>query len=217
MQALQKAVPQEFELMGQRKGFVRYMSPALRALVKQHADALEMRETALSGILQGLLARFASQAGLWQGAVRAMAELDALMALGYAAQFGGEGAPMCRPTFVEPHPSSQGQTGHVSTPTPALQIASLFNVTARHTKRVCAPILIAERCSMLQESHMAAGDISNLVTVIAKTNLFPKTTTFQNIIIEFQSMSVDPPGWAQGHKPNSVRDTETDAVGATGV
>ena len=52
LQALQKAVPAEFELMGQRKGFVRYYSPALRALVKQHADALESRELALSGILQ---------------------------------------------------------------------------------------------------------------------------------------------------------------------
>lgn len=69
----------------------------------------------LPGVLQGLLARFASQAGLWQKAVKRMAELDALMALGYAAQFGGEGAPMCRPTFVDPQPSSTGQPdGHVS-------------------------------------------------------------------------------------------------------
>lgn len=52
MQALQKSVPQDFELMGQRKGFVRYMNPALRALVKQHADAQEAREAALTGILQ---------------------------------------------------------------------------------------------------------------------------------------------------------------------
>ena len=51
-QALQKAVPEEFELMGQRKGFVRYYSPELRGLVKQHAEALEAREQALSGILQ---------------------------------------------------------------------------------------------------------------------------------------------------------------------
>ena len=52
MQSLQKKVPQSFELMGQRKGFVRYMTPDLRALVKQHAEALEDRETALTGILQ---------------------------------------------------------------------------------------------------------------------------------------------------------------------
>ncbi len=52
MQSLQRKVPQHFELMGQRKGFVRYMSPDLRALVKQHADALERKETALTAILQ---------------------------------------------------------------------------------------------------------------------------------------------------------------------
>ncbi len=52
VQALQKAVPQDFELMGQRKGFVRYMNPRLRLLVKQHADTLENRELALTGILQ---------------------------------------------------------------------------------------------------------------------------------------------------------------------
>ncbi|KAL0028206.1 hypothetical protein WJX79_001719 [Trebouxia sp. C0005] len=112
-QALQKAVPQDFELMGQRKGFVRYMNPSLRSLVKQHADALETRELALTGILQGLLARFASQAGLWQKAVKAMSELDALMALAYAAQFGGDGAPMCRPTFLDPHALGASQPAHV--------------------------------------------------------------------------------------------------------
>ena len=69
----------------------------------------------LHAALQGLLARFASQAGLWQRAVKTMAELDALMSLAYAAQFGGDGAPMCRPTFVEPQSSGVvGSSGHVS-------------------------------------------------------------------------------------------------------
>lgn len=52
MQSLQKKVPQHFELMNQRKGFVRYMSPDLRAVVTQHADALENKEAALTAILQ---------------------------------------------------------------------------------------------------------------------------------------------------------------------
>lgn len=52
MQSLQNKVPHHFEVMNQRKGFVRYMSPDLRTLVKQHADALENRETALTAILQ---------------------------------------------------------------------------------------------------------------------------------------------------------------------
>ena len=67
------------------------------------------------GVVQGLLARFASQAGLWQRAVKSMAVLDALMALAYAAQFGGDGAPMCRPTFVQPETFTSGSqhTAHV--------------------------------------------------------------------------------------------------------
>ncbi len=68
------------------------------------------------GSTQGLLARFASQAGLWQKAVKAMSELDALMALGYAAQFGGDGAPMCRPTFLDPQALGASQPAHVSMP-----------------------------------------------------------------------------------------------------
>lgn len=51
-QALQKSVPHDFELMGQRKGFVRYTSAPLQELVKQHAEALQDKETALAGILQ---------------------------------------------------------------------------------------------------------------------------------------------------------------------
>lgn len=63
--------------------------------------------------LQRLLAQFAQHAALWQAATKAMAELDALMALAYAAQFGGEGAPMCRPTFVQPTATATGAK-HVS-------------------------------------------------------------------------------------------------------
>lgn len=54
LQALQKSIPHDFELMGQRKGFVRYRSAPLQQLVKQHAEALQSRETALAGILQVL-------------------------------------------------------------------------------------------------------------------------------------------------------------------
>ena len=64
--------------------------------------------------MQGLLAQFARHARLWQAAVKAMAELDALMALAYAAEFAGDGAPMCRPTFVEPHAGNQSNSKHVS-------------------------------------------------------------------------------------------------------
>ena len=52
--------------------------------------------------LQSLLRRFASQADLWTAAVDTLAQIDALMSLASAAQFGTDGGPLCRPVFVEP-------------------------------------------------------------------------------------------------------------------
>ena len=52
LQSLLKKVPSSFELASQKKGYRRYMSPPLRELVAAHAAAQEVREAALSGILQ---------------------------------------------------------------------------------------------------------------------------------------------------------------------
>ena len=52
LQSLLKKVPSSFELASQKKGYRRYMSPPLRELVAAHAAAQEIREAALSGILQ---------------------------------------------------------------------------------------------------------------------------------------------------------------------
>lgn len=49
-----------------------------------------------------MVARFAEQQALWNGAVAAMAELDALMALAAAAEQAAAWGPVCRPTFVQP-------------------------------------------------------------------------------------------------------------------
>ena len=45
-------VPQDFELLAQRKGFKRFMSPALRRAVVARRAALDAREVALTGSLQ---------------------------------------------------------------------------------------------------------------------------------------------------------------------
>lgn len=52
LQAFEERVPPSFELLTQRKGFKRYMTPELQELVKQHAQALDAKEVAMSGILQ---------------------------------------------------------------------------------------------------------------------------------------------------------------------
>ena len=50
------------------------------------------------------------------GPVGSFCQPGRAMALGFAAQFGGDGAPMCRPTFVEAQASTTDatHTGHVS-------------------------------------------------------------------------------------------------------
>lgn len=45
-------MPADFELLAQRKGFKRYMSPALREAVAERQAAVEAREARLSGSLQ---------------------------------------------------------------------------------------------------------------------------------------------------------------------
>jgi len=51
-QELTTRVPRDFELLGQRKGFKRFMSPSLRRGVVSRQAALDAREAALSGSLQ---------------------------------------------------------------------------------------------------------------------------------------------------------------------
>ena len=52
LQEIAKKVPHDFELVSQKKGFKRFMSPPLRSLLKQRGDALEAKETAMANILQ---------------------------------------------------------------------------------------------------------------------------------------------------------------------
>ena len=52
LQELARRVPGDFELLAQRKGFKRYMCPALRAAVQERQAAVAAREACLSGSLQ---------------------------------------------------------------------------------------------------------------------------------------------------------------------
>ncbi|CAL8470971.1 g10513 [Coccomyxa elongata] len=95
-------VPSSYELVGQKKGWKRYRSPRLAELVQDLARAQEDREAALSGILQGVVRRFAREHAAWEAAVQAVAELDALMSLAAVADVGSSQGPMCRPKLVTP-------------------------------------------------------------------------------------------------------------------
>ncbi len=49
---------------------------------------------------QGVVRRFAREHAVWEAAVEAMAELDALMSLAAVADVGSAQGPMCRPRLV---------------------------------------------------------------------------------------------------------------------
>lgn len=50
--------------------------------------------------MQGVVRRFAREHAVWEAAVEAMAELDALMSLAAVADVGSSQGPMCRPRLV---------------------------------------------------------------------------------------------------------------------
>jgi len=95
-------VPANYSLVAQRKGFRRYVSPALRELVTEREAANAQRESALAGVLRGLLARFGARCAAWTAVADAAATLDALLSLAAAAEAGGAFGPMCRPVVLPP-------------------------------------------------------------------------------------------------------------------
>lgn len=76
--------------VSQKKGFKRFTTERLKALVRALADAKEAKEGALGGIVHSLEKRFARDRALWAAAVEAVATLDALMALAGERQGGRE-------------------------------------------------------------------------------------------------------------------------------
>jgi DNA mismatch repair protein MSH6 len=97
-------LPRSYELVGQRKGYKRYMTPRLRELVGGLQAARDARERALGGVLRALVRRFARGRRAWLAAADAAAALDALVALAGAATAAGGGAEggVCRPRVFEP-------------------------------------------------------------------------------------------------------------------
>jgi len=97
-------VPADWEPMQGKKGVKRYSNTILKELAKELESAKDAVEAAQSGILQGLVVKFAQNRNTWLAAVECMAHLDALMALAVAGSCGS--GPMCRPTFLPFPPSS---------------------------------------------------------------------------------------------------------------
>ncbi|GLC55756.1 hypothetical protein PLESTB_001025500 [Pleodorina starrii] len=99
----------EFLLMGNRKGYKRFTTNKLKALVADLDKVMERREDVLSTILTRLLVKFVSHKALWVAVVEAVAELDALMSLAAHSMSPPDGGPMCRPKLVPSRASASGE------------------------------------------------------------------------------------------------------------
>ena len=78
------------------------MRTPLHAILSSNIQSATLPDAEPHAPLQSLLRRFASQADLWTAAVDTLAQIDALMSLASAAQFGTDGQALCRPVFLEP-------------------------------------------------------------------------------------------------------------------
>lgn len=62
---------------------------------------LQEQTQALHALAQGMVRQFAKSHAVWEAAVDAVAELDALMSLASVAGMFSVSGPMCRPKLVE--------------------------------------------------------------------------------------------------------------------
>lgn len=97
-EALEKRVPEDWELMDTRKGFKRYANDAMREAIDRLRCAQAAKEKAQGSILANIVSQFVQYRATWQRAIDCMNQLDALTALAQAAALW-EG-PTCMPTFV---------------------------------------------------------------------------------------------------------------------
>jgi DNA mismatch repair protein MSH6 len=102
------AVPRDWELVGTRKGYRRYLSPELKDAMSARDQAEEDRQTALSQTLSVIMDKFASYEIEWRRATSAAATFDALCSL---AVFAHAQPQMVRPVVRHtPPPTASAST-----------------------------------------------------------------------------------------------------------
>ena len=90
-------VPEEFEMVSQKKGFKRFYTSEIKEIKDQYNEAKAQTEEALKQAANRLFARFSTHFPLWKRAVSAAAELDCLISLAKVSA----GPGMCRPRLVD--------------------------------------------------------------------------------------------------------------------
>ena len=78
---LSRRVPEMWTREGKRKGFERFSCETVDPLREARANAMEAKETAMEGVMKGLILKFRANWREWRLATECIAEVDALGAL----------------------------------------------------------------------------------------------------------------------------------------
>ncbi|XP_014673632.1 PREDICTED: DNA mismatch repair protein Msh6-like isoform X2 [Priapulus caudatus] len=95
-----KKVPDAYELKSQRKGFKRYWTREIEALLARMVAAEDQRHAALRDCMRSIFHTFDEHYKMWEAVVQCLAVFDVLLTLAYYSRCGD--GPMCRPEFVLP-------------------------------------------------------------------------------------------------------------------
>ena len=93
-----KDVPNDFELTSSKKGFKRYWSSEIKALLADLTDAETRRDQALRDTMKSLFKNFDNHYNVWSRAVQCLAILDVLISLSSYTRNAQN--TMCRPQCV---------------------------------------------------------------------------------------------------------------------
>ena len=160
-------IPRDFELVSQRKGFKRYVSPRLKTHVQTIQDAEDRCEQESSHVLHKLLGRFIEHHKLWMAAVKAIAQLDVLMSLSIAAVSLPK--PSCRPKLMAPSESASPLFEATELRHPNLCVRGAFVPNDIHLGGRCANFMVLTGANMGGKSTLLRQVC--LATLLAQVRL----------------------------------------------
>ncbi|CUM68416.1 uncharacterized protein PRCAT00006139001 [Priceomyces carsonii] len=96
---LTKIIPHSWQQMGATAKVKRYWSPEVRTLVRKLLEQKELHKMVCETLKSRMYDRFDKNYNLWMKTIKAIANIDCLLALTKASELVG--TPSCRPQFME--------------------------------------------------------------------------------------------------------------------
>lgn len=191
-----KLRPEEYELTSARKGYERFLTPALKRLVTQLEKAEEQLKLAFKPYLAHTFSQFLAHRALIQQASSAVAELDCLCALAKAARTYQQ--DLCVPEFDEKetalfeavglrHPVLAGKVRDfvpndvVLTSVKPAMVLTGPNMGGKSTllRQVCVAAVLAQIGALVPAKSLKMSIVDRIFTRMgAKDDLFLGKSTF---------------------------------------